>query len=151
MKKFATHLSLSILMILTIVSVGYSQNSSDSTGVNRAELIALCEKAAEEVKISRIVISDYKEAIAGYEAVLEAQSKVITLSEEQIALMKAEIVKLREALAAERKALVFKEKEAAELRKALAKATKKKNFFKSIAKITTAVAAVAVGVLVLKQ
>jgi hypothetical protein len=131
--------------------VGYTQTKNDSTGVNRAELISLCEKAAAEVKASRIVISDYKDAIAGYEAVLEAQDKERTLSDEQIALHKQEIVKLREALTAERKALEFKELEAAELRKALAKAVKRKNFFKSIAKISTAVAVVAVGVLVLKQ
>jgi uridine kinase len=139
------------MTILMLASVSYTQTSNESTGVNRAELVALCEKAAAEVEASRVIIKDYQSTIERLDELIAEQEKERTLSEQQIQLHKLEAKLIRESLSKERLALELKNKEAAELRKALAKATKKKNFFKSIAKITTAVAAVAVGVLVLKQ
>jgi hypothetical protein len=136
-----------------LASVSYSQTSESSriTDSERAELITRCEAITAEAKVGRILIKEYEKTLAAKESALDEAVKFGRISDEQIDLMKAETAKLREALAAERKALEFKELEAAELRKALVKAVKRKNFFKSIAKISTAVAVVAVGVLVLKQ
>lgn len=125
-------------------SVSYSQTSKDSTPSDRSKLISLCEAAADEVVESRKRIADYQAALA-------ASEKVVAISDEQIKLKDRESDLLRRAIDSERRALEAKSKEVEEYKKALAKVTKKKNFFKSIAKITTITAGVAIGILVLKQ
>lgn len=118
-------------MLLMLGSVGYSQNSGNST--NRAELISLSERAVEEVKESRKMIAALDDQVAGLESLTAKAENLQMLSTEEIKLRKAEAATLRAALDKEREALVLKQKESDRLRKDLASAVKKKNFFKKVA------------------
>ncbi len=132
-------------------SVSYSQTSSDSSQPsNRAELVSLCEKASKEVEVSRELIKAYQRTLDEYDKSLASADKIITLSAAEIQNLKAQRDTIAEALKKERDAFEAKSAEATQLRKDLAKATKKKNFFKKMAKVgwITAIAAGAGLVLV---
>lgn len=137
-------------------SVTYSQSSANSTGSNpndRAELVSLMERAVQEVKESRIIIDGYKDQIANYEDALAKAEKLDASNAVLIGFLKGEITKLREALTEKQVALDAKQKEVDAYKDALAKAVKKKNFFKKIAKFTTVSTAVlaAATLILLKQ
>lgn len=151
MKKFAIHLPLFLSMILTLGSVSYSQDSGSNTpSSNRAELVSLCEKASAEVEVSRDLIKAYQRTLDEYEKSLSNADALIKLDAAQIANLKAQRDAIAEALKKEHQAFEAKSAEATQLRKDLAKATKKKNFFKKMAKVgwITAIAAGAGLVLV---
>lgn len=154
MRKYAIRNLLLLAMILTAGSVSYSQTSEVSTGNpqnDRAELVALCEKAKDEVKVSRDMIKSYQRTLDEYDRSLESADNLIKLSTDEIALLKVQRDKTAEALKAEREAFARSKAAETELRKALAKEVKKKTFFKNLAKYTTAAAIVLGAVVVLKQ
>lgn len=124
-------------------SVSYSQDSGNS----KAELISRCERAADEVDAGRLRIAAQESRLKDYEALIERGEKLQLLSDEEIKLRKAETADLRVAIAKERDALALKQREADQLRKDLASATKKKNFFKKLAIIGIGAAA---GLYILK-
>lgn len=135
------------------VSIASSQNSDPST-VDRAELVTLCERAKDEVVTSRQLIGAYQEREAALTDALDKAERVSTLSAQEIDLLKAERTKIREALAKERSALATKELEVTEYKKALAKVTKKKNFFKTLTKAlltTTVISAAVAAAVILKE
>lgn len=134
-------------------SVSYSQDSKNSTpNSDRAELVSRCEKAVAEVRVSRELIRGYQKALDQYDETLGKAEEVMKLSAAEIANLKAQRDTIKEALDKERVAFDEKSKEAEHLRKDLAKATKKKNFFKKMAKVgwITAIAAGA-GLILVSQ
>jgi hypothetical protein len=155
MQRFATPFLWLVLTILMLVSVSYSQNSANSIGnKDRAEIVSLCEKAADEVIVSREIIKTYEDQINLLQDALDKGQAAQELSDEQIGLQKAEIGKVREALSKERDALASKELEVVTLRKALSKEIKKKNFYKSLVKIlgtTTAISVAVAAAVILKE
>lgn len=140
MKKLVTPLTLlaSLILILILANVSFSQTSKDSTpSTDRALIVSLCEKAKDEVIASRALIAAYEDTVA-------RQSREQTLTD-------AELAKVREALDHEKKALAQSEAAVVVYKKALASEVKKKNFFKKIAGITTSAAVVLGVVLVLTR
>jgi chromosome segregation ATPase len=135
--------------------VSYSQDSeSSSQKTDRAELVSRCEAAAGEVTVSRALISKYKQTLSAKEDELEKARKLQTASDEQIVRLQEEIVLIRQSLASERLALSESQAALKGYKKALSKMTKKKNFFKGLAKVlavTTAVAGGIAAALILKQ
>lgn len=138
MKQLAVMLSVmaSLAMILILASVSCAQNSKNSIP-DKAVLISLCEKAKDEVVASRALIK-------AYEATVAKQEAEQTLSD-------AEIAKVREALEQQKKALAESEAAVTIYKQALSKVTKKKNFFKSVAKGLAITAAVLTAVIVLRH
>lgn len=121
-------------------NAGYGQTSTSSTPDDRATLISKCEKAKDEVIVSRALIASLEDTIAKQEV--------------EQTMTDAELAKVREALAHERKALAESEAAVKEYKKALAKMTKKKNFFKSLSKvlgITTVTLAAVAATVILKE
>lgn len=144
-------------LILTIASVGYSQDSAssspDDARARRAELVSRCEAAADEVESSRKVIDALRREIDAKDKVLGLALAKGDLDESQIAAQKSEIDHLRRSLERETAAYETAKKALDAYKKELAKVTKKKNFFKTMTKVlavTTLVAAGAVGVLLVK-
>lgn len=129
------------------MNAGFSQNSGNSKTDNdeRAELVSRCERAVEEIKISRRLITEYEVTLKAKETELEKARSLNTLSEEQIGLLEAEVGKIRTALDAERKALAETEAALEEYRKALAKMTKQRNFFRTLTKVLIVTAGIAAG------
>lgn len=128
-------------------SVSLSQTSTNSTlPSNRAVLIAFSEKARDEIVILRARIEEDKIAFESYENALGKAEEANDLSEVQITLLRSEVGQLRIALGKDRDALALKEKEAVEYEKALAKMTKKKNFFKTLFKASAVTTVIFVAV-----
>jgi len=137
-----------------LVSVSLSQTSSPSTPKTKAEIITLCERAKAEVVESRALIAEYIKTVEYYEDSLGKAEEVNLAGSQEIDLLKTELAQVRLALAKERDALVFKEKEAREYDKALAKMTKRKNFFKALTKgltVTTVILAAVAATVILKE
>jgi hypothetical protein len=120
-----------------LVSVSYSQTSENSKVTDRAELVTRCEQAKDEIIAGRALISQLTESLEKYEDALGKAEEVENLSEQEIGFLKAERDAVRKALDLERGALAKKELEVIEYQKALAKMTKKKNFFKNLTKVLT--------------
>lgn len=109
-------------------------------------LIAFSEKARDEIVILRARIEEDKIAFESYENALGKAEEANDLSEVQITLLRSEVGQLRIALGKDRDALALKEKEAVEYEKALAKMTKKKNFFKTLFKASAVTTVIFVAV-----
>lgn len=136
-----------------LVSVSSGQTSTNSTD-DRARLVSLCEQAVKEVKASRALIPQLEESLKAKEKQIAVAEKLQTASDEQVGRLKAESDLIRQSLEAERTALKESEAAVAEYKKALAKMTKKKNFFKSMTKIlaiTTVIAGGIAAALILKD
>jgi hypothetical protein len=141
------------MMLLTIVSVGYSQSSEPSKTDSRAELISRCEAAANEVDVSRRLIPGLKDALAKAETEKQLLVDKGDADEKQLALKDEEIGHLRDALTNEQKAFDESQKSLDGYKKQLAKEVKKKRFYKKLAKIGVVAGAVAgaATVLVIKK
>jgi hypothetical protein len=141
------------MMLLTIVSVGYSQSSEPSKTDSRAELISRCEAAANEVDVSRRLIPGLKDALAKAETEKQLLVDKGDADEKQLALKDEEIGHLRDALTNEQKAFDESQKSLEGYKKQLAKEVKKKRFYKKLAKIGVVAGAVAgaATVLVIKK